>query len=195
MNQAVEDAIAILRGLRERYEIFHGVHITESAIHAAVFLSYRYITDRRLPDKAIDLIDEAASLIRMQLGSRPLPIDNKERELSTLIVEQEALKRENTPTSKAEAEKLEGKIAQIKEELSHPQATVGAGKKDHRIAERKEKQLEQLRFQEEEAERKADYNKVPKYATKTSQHCKKRSKRLEKQLERKAQSPSARRGR
>ena len=101
---SLEDSIAILRGLRERYEIFHGVRITESAIHAAVFLSYRYITDRRLPDKAIDLIDEAASLIRMQLGSRPLPIDTKERELSSLIVEQEALKRENTPASESEAE-------------------------------------------------------------------------------------------
>ena len=92
----VEDSIAILRGLRERYEIFHGVHITESAIHAAVILSNRYITERHLPDKAIDLIDEAASLIKMQLGSRPIPIDTKERELSNLIVEQEALKRENT---------------------------------------------------------------------------------------------------
>ena len=88
----LEDSIAIFRGLRERYEIFHGVRITESAIHAAVFLSYRYITDRRLPDKAIDLMDEAASLIRMQLGSRPLPIDNKERELSSLIVELEAMR-------------------------------------------------------------------------------------------------------
>src|ERR1700756_2606650 len=97
---SVEDSIAILRGLRERYEIFHGVRITESAIHAAVFLSQRYITDRFLPDKAIDLIDEAASLIRMQIGSRPLPIDNKERELASLIVEQEAMRRENTPLAK-----------------------------------------------------------------------------------------------
>merc|ERR1712000_460210 len=84
----LQEAVAILRGLRERYEIFHGVRITEDALHAAVFLSDRYITDRFLPDKAIDLIDEAASLIRMQLGSRPLPIDTKERELSALIVEQ-----------------------------------------------------------------------------------------------------------
>ncbi len=79
---SLEDALAILRGLRERYEIFHGVRITEGALHAAVFLSNRYITDRFLPDKAIDLIDEAASLIRMQLGSLPLPIDTKERNLA-----------------------------------------------------------------------------------------------------------------
>src|ERR1700722_3261957 len=115
---SLEDTIAILRGLRERYEIFHGVRITESALHAAVFLSQRYITDRFLPDKAIDLIDEAASLIRMQLGSRPLPIDTKERQLATLIVEQEALKREDSPASRQEAEKITGKIATIKEELS-----------------------------------------------------------------------------
>lgn len=157
---SVEDSIAILRGLRERYEIFHGVHITESAIHAAVLLSYRYITDRRLPDKAIDLIDEAASLIRMQLGSRPLPIDNKERELSTLIVEQEAMKRENTPTSKHQAEKLEARIAQIKEELSMLRQHWEQEKKIIESLKEKKNKLEQLRFQEEEAERKADYNRV-----------------------------------
>lgn len=157
---SVEDAIAILRGLRERYEIFHGVRITESALHAAVLLSHRYITDRNLPDKAIDLIDEAASLIRMQLGSRPLPIDTKERELSGLIVEQEALRRENTPTATAAAESLNGRIAQIKEELALLRQQWEQEKKLlHTIKEKKNK-LEQLRFQEEEYDRKADYNKV-----------------------------------
>lgn len=157
---SLEDSIAILRGLRERYEIFHGVHITEGAIHAAVFLSYRYITDRRLPDKAIDLIDEAASLIRMQLGSRPLPIDNKERELASLIVETEALRRENTSTSKAEATKIEGKIAQVKEELASLKQRWEQEKKIIQSLKEKKNTLEQLRFQEEEADRKADYNKV-----------------------------------
>ncbi|MDP1880572.1 MAG: AAA family ATPase [Parachlamydiaceae bacterium] len=157
---SIEDSIAILRGLRERYEIFHGVHITESAIHSAVILSARYITDRQLPDKAIDLIDEAASLIRMQLGSRPLPIDNKERELAGLIVEQEALKRENTPIGKNEAAKLEARIAEIKEELSVLRQQWGQEKKIIETLKEKKNQLEQLRFQEEEAERKADYNRV-----------------------------------
>lgn len=157
---SLEDSIAILRGLRERYEIFHGVRITESAIHAAVFLSYRYITDRRLPDKAIDLIDEAASLIRMQLGSRPLPIDTKERELASLIVEVEALRRENTATSKAEAAKLEGRIAQIKEELAVLRQQWEQEKKLIETLKDKKNTLEHLRFQEEEYERKADYNKV-----------------------------------
>lgn len=157
---SLEDAIAILRGLRERYEIFHGVRITESAIHAAVFLSYRYITERHLPDKAIDLIDEAASMIRMQLGSRPLPIDNKERELSTLIVEQEALRREKTPTALAEADRLNVKIGQIKEELAVLRQQWEEEKKLIQTIKEKKNTFEQLRFQEEEAERKSDYNKV-----------------------------------
>lgn len=157
---STEDSIAILRGLRERYEIYHGVRITESAIHAAVILSQRYITDRFLPDKAIDLIDEAASLIRMQIGSRPLPIDTKERELAGLIVEQEALRRENTPSSKAQAEKLEHQIAQIKEELSKLRQQWEGEKKLIQTLKEKKNQFEQLRFQEEEYERKADYNKV-----------------------------------
>ncbi len=157
---SLEDSIAILRGLRERYEIFHGVRITEPAIHAAVFLSNRYITDRQLPDKAIDLIDEAASLIRMQLGSRPLPIDRKERELAGLIVEQEALKREDSVSSKAEAEKLEGKIAEIKEELNTLKQQWDQEKKLIDAIKEKKNRLEQMRFQEEEAERRSDYNKV-----------------------------------
>lgn len=157
---SLEDSIAILRGLRERYEIYHGVRITEGAIHAAVFLSHRYISDRFLPDKAIDLIDEAASLIRMQIGSRPLPIDNKERELSNLIVEQEALKREDSPSSKQEAQKLEGRIAEIKEELKTLNQQWDQEKKLINELKDKKNQLEQLKFHEEEAERRADYNKV-----------------------------------
>lgn len=157
---SLEDSIAILRGLKEKYEIFHGVRITESALHAAVFLSARYITDRQLPDKAIDLIDEAASLIRMQIGSRPLPIDTKERELSSLIVEQEALKRENSPSAQKEMEKLEGKIAQLKESLSALKQQWDQEKELIQKLKEKKNQLEQLRFHEEECERKADYNRV-----------------------------------
>lgn len=157
---SVEDSIAILRGLRERYEIYHGVRILESAIHAAVFLSHRYITDRRLPDKAIDLIDEAASLIRMQLGSRPLPIDHKERELAHLIVEQEAMKREGTALAKHDSEKLEKRIAQIKEDLSLLRQEWEVEKQIIDSLKQKKNQLEQMRFQEEEADRRADYNRV-----------------------------------
>lgn len=146
---SLEDAIAILRGLKERFEIFHGVRITENALHAAVFLSSRYITDRRLPDKAIDLIDEAASLIRMQIGSLPLPIDQKERELASLIVKQEATK-----------EKSDEKIAKLKEELATLRAKWNEEKSLIQTLKEKKDALEKLRFQEEEAERKVDYNKV-----------------------------------
>ena len=156
----MEDAIAILRGLKERYEIYHGVRITEDALHAAVFLSSRYITDRRLPDKAIDLIDEAASLIRMQIGSLPLPIDVKERELSTLIIKQEALKRDGSALAKAEADEANKKIAQLKEELAQSRAKWTREKELITSLKEKKDALEKLRFQEEEAERKADYNKV-----------------------------------
>ena len=151
----LEDAVAILRGLKERYEIFHGVRITEGALHAAVFLAARYITDRKLPDKAIDLIDEAASLIRMQIGSLPLPIDQKERALSKLIVQQEALKREGAPT-----EDLERQISQMKEELAILRSRWNQEKKLIQTLNEKKDALEKLRFQEEEAERRANYNKV-----------------------------------
>lgn len=147
---SLEDAISILRGLKERYEIYHGVRITEGALHAAVFLSSRYIADRRLPDKAIDLIDEAASLIRMQIGSLPLPIDKKERELASLIVQREA-------TKSAENEK---KIAQLKEELSLLKRKWNQEKELIQSLKEKKDSLEKLKFQEEEAERKVDYNKV-----------------------------------
>ncbi|MDF2549803.1 MAG: clpB [Chlamydiales bacterium] len=156
----VEDALAILRGLKERYEIFHGVRITESALHASVFLSHRYITDRRLPDKAIDLIDEAASLIRMQLGSRPLPLDLKEKELSSIIVEQEALKREKSPSSTQEAQRLDGKIAALKEEVTTLRQHWEKEKELLLQLKNKKDELEKLRFAEEVAERNFDYNKV-----------------------------------
>jgi ATP-dependent Clp protease ATP-binding subunit ClpB len=158
-----EDAIAILRGLREKYEIYHGVQITEDAIHAAVSLSTRYITDRNLPDKAIDLIDEAASLIRMQLGSRPLPIDIKERELASLIVEVEGLKREKSVSSEEEMKKKNQEIASIKEDLGKLNARWEKEKDLLLSLKEKKDALEKMRFQEEEAERVSDYNKVAEY--------------------------------
>jgi ATP-dependent Clp protease ATP-binding subunit ClpB len=143
---SLEDAISILRGLKERYEIYHGVHIQESALHAAVFLSHRYISDRQLPDKAIDLIDEAASMIRLQIGSLPLPIETKERELSQSIIKQEALKREGLEGSQPE-------LAALKEKWN-------LEKKGLETVKEKKNTLEKLKFQEEEAERALDYNKV-----------------------------------
>ncbi len=115
---SVEDTIAILRGLKQRYEVHHGVDITDPAIVAAATLSYRYITDRRLPDKAIDLIDESASRIRMQIDSKPEPMDRLERRLIQLKIEHEALKKESDAASKKRRETLESEISQLEREFS-----------------------------------------------------------------------------
>lgn len=157
---SVDDAIAILRGLRERYENFHGVRITESALRSAVTLSHRYISDRFLPDKAIDLIDEAASYVRMQIGSRPLSIDIKEREFSSLLVKQEGFKREGTPHAQEEVDRLNKEISVVKDELSQLKSRWDDEKLLLEGLKEKKTKLEQLRFEAEEAERVADYTKV-----------------------------------
>jgi ATP-dependent Clp protease ATP-binding subunit ClpB len=115
---SVEDTIAILRGLKERYEVHHGVDITDPAIVAAANLSYRYITDRKLPDKAIDLIDESASRIRMQIDSKPDALDRLERRLIQLKIEREALKKESDAASKRRRETLESEISRLEREYS-----------------------------------------------------------------------------
>ncbi len=155
-----EDALTILRGLRERYEIFHGVRITEEALKAAVHLSERYISDRFLPDKAIDLIDEGASMIRMQIGSCPLPIDHLKRKLSSLIIKQEGFKRDGHESSKEESEKLQKEIANTTEELRNLEKQWEQEKKAIESLKEKKNVIENLKFQEEEAERVSDYNKV-----------------------------------
>lgn len=160
MEPSLEDAISILRGLREKYEIFHGVRITEGALNASVLLSYRYIQDRFLPDKAIDLVDEAASLIRMQIGSLPLIMDEKERELSSLIVKQEAIKREKGETYKEEAASLQKDIEKVQDELASLRSQWGEEKQLIAGLKEKKNTLESLKFAEEEAERTADYNRV-----------------------------------
>jgi ATP-dependent Clp protease ATP-binding subunit ClpB len=157
---SLEDAINILRGLKERYEIYHGVQIKEDALHSAVFLSHRYITDRNLPDKAIDLIDEAASMIRMQIGSLPLPIELKEKELGNAIVKQEMLRKEDKNSFKEEKSKLTEEIERIKEELASLKSKWNQEKKWIEVVKEKKNKLEQLKFQEEEADRALDYNKV-----------------------------------
>jgi len=157
---SLEDAIIILRGLKERYEIFHGVRITEKAIYASVFLSARYISDRFLPDKAIDLIDEAASSIRMQIGSLPIPIDEKERELAKIIIKQEAIKREGTPSSNEEIAKLDTEIAKIKEKIAILRKKWEEEKNLITAIKEKKNDIEKLKFEEDAAERAVNYNKV-----------------------------------
>ncbi len=115
---SVEDTIAILRGLKEKYEVHHGVDITDPAIVAAATLSHRYITDRQLPDKAIDLVDEAASRIRMEIDSKPEPMDRLDRRLIQLKIEREALKKETDEASKKRLSALEGEIKKLEKEYS-----------------------------------------------------------------------------
>ena len=115
---SVEDTISILRGLKEKYEIFHGVHITDSALVAAADLSDRYIADRFLPDKAIDLVDEAASRLRMELDSMPVEIDATTRQLTQLQIEEQALMKETDDASKERLEALRQEIAEVQEKLN-----------------------------------------------------------------------------
>ncbi|MBI4563768.1 MAG: AAA family ATPase, partial [Planctomycetes bacterium] len=118
----VEDAIAILRGLKERYEVHHGVRVSDAALVAAATLSNRYVTGRFLPDKAIDLMDEAAAALRMEIESMPAQIDVVERRILQLQIEQQALKRESDPSSRARLEKIERELANLREESSRLKA-------------------------------------------------------------------------
>src|SRR5213075_43218 len=115
---SVEATIAILRGLKERYEVHHGVRIQESALVAAATLSHRYITDRFLPDKAIDLVDEAASRLRIELTSMPHEIDELTRRMTQLQIEKQALSRENDPVSKQRLGEIESEIAELQEKIA-----------------------------------------------------------------------------
>ncbi len=153
---SVEDTIAILRGLKERYEVHHGVQITDPAIVAAATLSHRYITDRQLPDKAIDLIDEAASRISIEIDSKPEAMDRLERRLIQLKIEREALKKEADAASKKRFDNLEAEIAKLEREYSDLEEVWKAEKArlqgTHTVKER----LEQARLEFENARRAGD---------------------------------------
>ena len=123
----VEDTISILRGLRERYEIHHGVKFKDSALVAAAVLSHRYITDRFLPDKAIDLIDEAAARLRMEIDSMPAELDEVQRRIMQLEIEREALRKEKDKASQERLQKLEKELADLKEEKDRLSAALAAG--------------------------------------------------------------------
>ncbi|HYO94339.1 MAG TPA: ATP-dependent chaperone ClpB [Polyangiaceae bacterium] len=156
----VEDTIAILRGLKERYEVHHGIHITDSALVAAATLSNRYITDRFLPDKAIDLVDEAASKMKMEIDSLPFPIDQVDRRLLQLRIEEQALKKERDKASQARLEELGREIAELSSERDRMRAQWLREKE--MIAELREQQarLEELRLEEERARRAGDLGKA-----------------------------------
>ncbi len=149
--------ISILRGLKERYENHHKVRIKDDAIIAAVRLSNRYITDRFLPDKAIDLIDEAAAKLRLEIDSVPEELDNKAREIKQLEIEREAIKREN---DKVKLDKLEKEIANLKEQSQDIGAKWSAEKEQINIIQQSKIEIEQLRFEAEKAEREGNYGRV-----------------------------------
>jgi ATP-dependent Clp protease ATP-binding subunit ClpB len=157
---SVEDTISILRGLKERYEVHHGVRIQDSALVAAAVLSHRYISDRFLPDKAIDLIDEAASKLRIEIDSMPSEIDEVERKMRQLEVERQALKKESDPASVERLERLDGELAELKERSGAlNQRWRGEKEVIQRIRQIKG-QMEQAKMEEQAAERAGDLGKV-----------------------------------
>ncbi|HEY0310572.1 MAG TPA: Clp protease N-terminal domain-containing protein, partial [Luteimonas sp.] len=156
----VEDTIAILRGLKERYAVHHGVEITDPAIVAAATLSNRYISDRQLPDKAIDLMDEAASRIRMEIDSKPEEMDRKERRLIQLKIQREALKKEKDPESKKRLADLDEEIARLEREFNDLEEIWKAEKATLQGATRVKEQLEQARLDLEAAQRRQDYARM-----------------------------------
>jgi ATP-dependent Clp protease ATP-binding subunit ClpB len=178
---SVEDTIAILRGLKERYEVHHGVRITDGAIIAAATLSHRYISDRFLPDKAIDLIDEAASRLRIEIDSMPIEIDEVERKVLQLEIERQALKREEDKASKERLAQLEREIENLRETSNALKAHWQNEKESiQRIRSLKEK-IEATKVEEQQAQRHGDLNRAAelRYGTLTQ---------LQKELEQANQS-------
>lgn len=155
-----EDTIAILRGLKERYEVHHGVDITDSAIIAAAKLSQRYITDRQLPDKAIDLIDEAASRIRMEIDSKPEELDRLERRLIQLKIEREAVKKDETESAKKQLEKLDEEIQKVEREYASLEEIWRAEKAVLQGSNEIKSNLEQARMDIEAARRAGDLGRM-----------------------------------
>src|SRR3989454_38815 len=157
---SVEDTIAILRGLKERYEVHHGVRIKDSAIVAAATLSNRYITDRFLPDKAIDLIDEAASRLRIEIDSLPQEIDQLEREIIQLEIERQALQREEDAKSKSRLKEIEQRIADLKETSSGMKAKWQSEKEVIEHIRTAKAELEQLKLQLDQARNAGDLGRA-----------------------------------
>ncbi|MFM9378793.1 ATP-dependent chaperone ClpB [Gordonia sp. VNK21] len=157
---SVEDTIGILRGLKDRYEVHHGVRITDSALVAAATLSDRYITSRFLPDKAIDLVDEAASRLRMEIDSRPVEIDEVERIVRRLEVEEVALEKETDAASKERLEKLRGELADQREKLNELNARWQGEKTAIDAIRDVQEELEKLRGEADRAERDGDLGRA-----------------------------------
>ncbi len=157
---SVEDTIAILRGLKEKYEVHHGVRISDSAVVAAAMLSDRYITNRFLPDKAVDLIDEAASLIKMEIDSMPIEIDDIERRIRQLTIEKQAVKKEKDKPSIERLEKIEEELANLTEAKNE---LVGQWQNEKKVIteiRRIKEEIERLKIEEQQAEREGNLSRV-----------------------------------
>jgi ATP-dependent Clp protease ATP-binding subunit ClpB len=157
---SVEDTISILRGLKERYEVHHGVRITDGATIAAASLSHRYISDRFLPDKAIDLMDEAASRLRMEIDSKPAELDVVDREIMQREIEREALKKEKDAASKERLAKLEEELANLKEQSTQLHTRWQAEKEAIQQVQQIKEEMDQVRLQIEQAERAVDLQRA-----------------------------------
>jgi ATP-dependent Clp protease ATP-binding subunit ClpB len=176
----VADTIAILRGLKERYEVHHGIRIQDAALVAAATLSDRYVTDRFLPDKAIDLVDEAAAKIKMEVDSMPAEIDAVQRKLTQLQIEQQALKKERDPASKARLDEVKRQIAELEESASGMRAQWQREKEVIDQIRKAQPEIERLRHDAEEAQRRGDlgraaeirYGKIPELEKKMEEHRK-----------------------
>ena len=156
----MEDTISILRGLKERYEVHHGVRITDAAVLAAATLSQRYISDRFLPDKAIDLIDEAAARLRTEIDSKPQALDEVDRQVMQLEIERQALKKEKDKASKERLGNIEKELANLKEKSHELQARWQTEKKAIAELRTTKEKIEQTRQEIERSERKSDLEKV-----------------------------------
>jgi ATP-dependent Clp protease ATP-binding subunit ClpB len=157
---SVEDTISILRGIKEKYELHHGVRITDAAIVAAATLANRYITDRFLPDKAIDLMDEAASRLRMAVDSKPEELDELDRRIVQLKIEREALKKETDAASRERLEKLEKELSELEQKSAEVTAQWRADKEKLASAQKLKEQLERARIELEQAQRTGDWAKA-----------------------------------
>ena len=161
---SVEDTISILRGLKDKYEQHHGVRIADSAIVSAATLSHRYITDRFLPDKAIDLIDEAAARLKMQVDSKPEELDSIDREIVRLKIEQEALKKESDPGSKDRLKRLEAELKELEKRSADLTSRWKAEKEKLSDAQKLKTELDQLRAELANAQRKGEFQRAGELA-------------------------------
>jgi len=180
---SVEETISILRGLKERYEVHHGVRIQDSALVAAAVLSHRYISDRFLPDKAIDLIDEAASKLRMEIDSLPSELDEVERKIMQLEIERQALKKEKDRASQERLDRLEKELADLKEQSAALKAHWQQEKEAIQALRQTKEQIEQTRLEIEQAERRADLEAAARLRYGTMRELEDRLKRQEAQLQ------------